>query len=140
MAYDVGGGEADGAEAFDALQLADCIGQPAHAIAAGNIDLPRIAADHHPAVLAETGEEHLHLFARGVLRFVEDHEGIGQRAPAHEGDRRNLDLSACQPPLDLFGRHAIVERIVKRAQVGIDLLFHVAGQEAQLLARFDCGA
>ena len=136
MADHVGGGEADGAETIDALQLAYRIGQPAHPIAAGNVDLPRIAADYHPAVLAEAGEEHLHLLARGVLRFVEDDEGIRQRAAAHEGDRRDLDFARGQPPLDLFGRHAIVERVVQRAQVGIDLFLHVTGQEAQLFARF----
>ena len=128
------------AETVDAFQLAHSIGETAHAAAARNVDLPWVSANDHAAILAEAGKKHLHLFARGVLRFVEDDEGIGQRASAHEGDRRNLDLSACQPPLDLFGRHAIVERIVKRAQVGIDLLFHVAGQEAQLLPCFDGGA
>jgi hypothetical protein len=95
-----------------------------------------IAADHHAAVLAEAGEEHLHLRGRGVLRFVQDHEGVRQGAPAHEGDRRDLDLAAGHAPFDLFGRHAIVERVVKRAQVGIDLFLHVAGQEAEPFARF----
>ena len=40
-------------------------------------------------------------------------------------------------PLDLFGGQAIIKRIVNRAEIGIDLLLHVAGQKAQPLARFD---
>ena len=106
------------------------------AIAAGDVDLPRVAADHHAGVLAEAGEEHLHLLARGVLRLVEDDEGIGERAAAHEGDGRDLDLAAGDAAFHLFGRHAVVERVVERAQVRVDLVLHVAGQEAQLLARF----
>ncbi len=42
--------------------------------------------------------------------------------------------------LDLLGRQHVVERVVQRAQIGIDLLAHVAGQEAEALARFDGGA
>jgi hypothetical protein len=34
------------------------------------------------------------------------------------------------------GRH-VVERVVDRAEIGIDLLLHVAGQEAEPLARLD---
>src|SRR3546814_5250975 len=75
------------------------------------------SSDLHPAVLAEAGEEHLHLFARGVLRLVEDDEAVCQRAPAHEGDRRDLDLARCQPPLDLFGRHAEIGRASCRERV-----------------------
>src|SRR3546814_4785553 len=48
------------------------------------------------AVLAEARQRHLHLHRRGVLRLVEDDEGIRQRAPAHEGERRHLDLAVGQ--------------------------------------------
>lgn len=39
--------------------------------------------------------------------------------------------------MQLGGRNHIVERIVQRLQIGIELLLHVARQETQLLARFD---
>ena len=39
--------------------------------------------------------------------------------------------------LDLVGGHHVVERVVERAQIGIDLLAHVAGQEAEALAGLD---
>ena len=62
-------------------------------VAAGNIDLFGIAANHHPAILAKAGQEHLHLLARGVLCFVENDKSICQRATAHKGNRGNLDLA-----------------------------------------------
>ena len=37
------------------------------------------------------------------------------------------------------GQH-VVERVVERAKIGIDLLLHVAGQEAEPLAGLDRGA
>ena len=101
------------------------------------VDLARIAGDDHPRVLAEPGEEHLHLHRRGVLRLVEDDDGVGQRAAAHEGERRDLDHAGLQAALDLVGRHHVVERVVERAKIGIDLLAHVAGQEAEPLAGLD---
>ncbi|VVT12160.1 hypothetical protein ERY430_60200 [Erythrobacter sp. EC-HK427] len=135
MAHHIGDGEARDADPLDAFEPLDRIGEAAHPVAAGDIDLPRVAAHHHAAVLAEAGEEHLHLFLRGVLRFVENDEGIGQCPPAHKGDGGDFDFAAGQPPLDLFGRHRIIQRIVERPQVRIDLLLHVAGQEAELFAR-----
>ena len=39
----------------------------------------------------------------------------------------------------LVEAHQVVERVVQRPQVRIDLLREVAGQEAQPLARFDGG-
>ena len=136
MADNVGSGEANGAETIDTFQLTHCIGEAAHPVAARNVDLPWVSANDHAAILAEAGKKHLHLFARGVLRFIEDDEGVGQCASAHEGDRRNLDLTGSQPPLNLFGRHAVVKRVVERTQIGIDFFLHIAGQEAELFTGF----
>src|SRR3546814_4966049 len=73
VAHDVGGGEADHRDALDPLQPRGRIGEPGGGDPAGQIDLARIAADHHPAVLAEARQEHLHLRGRGVLRRSEEH-------------------------------------------------------------------
>src|SRR5688500_17725232 len=70
VADNVGGSEADHADAFDPAQAGDRVDQPAVGVAAGDVDLLRVAADHHAAVLAETGQEHLHLLAGGVLPLV----------------------------------------------------------------------
>ena len=77
---------------------------------------------------------------RGVLGFVENDEGIGQRAAAHESQRGDFDDAGFKVLFHLVGREHIVERIIERAQIGIDFLAHVAGQEAQALASFDRGA
>ncbi|VXC42365.1 hypothetical protein SPHINGOT1_10124 [Sphingomonas sp. T1] len=140
VADDVADGEAAHRDALDPLQTADRIGQTRGGDAAGDVDLLGIAADHHPAVLAEAGEEHLHLRGRRILRLVEDHERVGQRPAAHEGDRCDLDLAARDAAFDLLGGEAVVERIVQGTEIGVDLLLHVAGKEAQPLARLDRGA
>src|SRR6185312_7850406 len=103
----------------------------------GEIHLVRVAADDHPAAHSEAGQKHFHLQRRGVLRFVEDDEGVVERATAHEGERRDLDLARGNPALDLLGRQHVVERIVERAEIGIDLLLHIAGEEAEPLAGLD---
>jgi len=53
-----------------------------------------VAGDHRLGAKAEAGQEHLHLLGGGVLRLVEDHEGVVERAPAHEGERRHFDRAA----------------------------------------------
>ena len=40
----------------------------------------------------------------------------------------------------MIARQHIVQRVIERAQIGIDFLAQIAGQEAQPLARFDRGA
>src|SRR5471030_1974048 len=46
------------------------------------VDLRDVAGDHGLAAEADPGQEHLHLLDGGVLRLVEDDEGVVQRAPA----------------------------------------------------------
>src|SRR5688572_21035233 len=65
VAHHVGGAEAAHADALDTGQPGHRIDQAAVGVAAGDVDLPGVAAHHHPAVLAEAGEEHLHLLAGG---------------------------------------------------------------------------
>ena len=114
VADDVAGAEADHGDAGDALELADRVGEAGLVAPLGQVDLLGIAADHHAAAHAEAGQEHLHLLRRGVLRLVEDDEGVGERAAAHEGDRRDLDLarrrSAARP-----ARSAACRRARRRA-------------------------
>ena len=88
---------------------------------------------------AQARQEHAHLRDGGVLRFVEDHEAVFERTAAHERQRRDLDHAALDQAIHALRRQHVVQRIVQRSQVRIDLLRHVAGQKAQLLARFDRG-
>src|SRR4029079_2050623 len=139
MAHHVGGGEADDLDTLDAFKLADpVIEAGSHTVR--KVGLMRVAANDHAAAHAEAREEHLHLLRRGVLRLIEDDEGVVQSAAAHEADRRNLDLARRDAALDLLGREHVVEGVVKRAEIGIDLLLHVAGKEPQALDGFARGA
>jgi len=51
------------------------------------IRLGQVARNNGLRVVAQTGDEHLHLLGRGVLRFVHDDKGIVESATAHEGQR-----------------------------------------------------
>ena len=129
-------GDGDAGHAFHRLQRVAHAG----AGAGGEIDLGEVAGDDHAGAFAHAGEEHLHLHRGGVLRFVENDEGMGQGAAAHEGERGDLDLPGAHAAGDLVAGHHVVQRVVERAQVGIDLFLEVAGQEAEAFAGFDGGA
>jgi hypothetical protein len=103
----------------------------------GEVDLGHVARDDGLGAEADAREEHLHLLGRGVLRLVEDHERVVERAPAHEGERCDLDGSPLEGAHHLVVAHEVVERVVQRPQIRIDLLRQVARQEPQLLARLD---
>ena len=63
-----------------------------------------------------------------------------ERSPAHEGERRDLERSLLERLADALEPHQLVERVVERTQVRVDLLGEIAGQEAEPLAGFDRGA
>jgi hypothetical protein len=104
---------------------------------AGEVDLGDIAGDNATGTDAEAGEEHEHLLGGGVLRLVEDDEGIAQRAAAHVGQRGDLDDIAGHEFLQFVSFEEVVEGVVERAEVGKDFFLEVARQEAKGLAGFD---
>ena len=106
-------------------------------LARRQVDLGRVAGDDHLALLAEPREEHLELHRRAVLRLIEDDNGMRERAPAHEGERRDLDHAGGEAALDPLRRQHVVKRVVERPQIRIDLLAHVARQKAEPLAGLD---
>ena len=61
-------------------------------------------------------------------------------APAHVGERGDLDDAALAVLLDVFGGHHVVQRVEERAEVRIDLLVEIAGQKAERFAGLDGGA
>ncbi len=101
------------------------------------IDLGDVARDHGAGAEADSREEHLHLLRRRVLRLVEDDERVVEAPPPHEREGRDLDHAALQQPVGLVLHLEIEDRVVERSQVGLDLLRHVPGEEAQPLARLD---
>ena len=76
--------------------------------------------------------------ARGVLRLVEDDDGVVERAAAHERQRSDLNHARLHVFLKLQGRDHVLEGIVERLQVRVDLVLHVAGKKTELLARLHC--
>ena len=136
VADDVLAAEADEG---DVLHLVEDVAHDdqAGALVGRQVDLGDVAGDDHPRVEAEPGQEHLHLLGAGVLRLVEDHEGVVEGAAAHEGERRHLDHAALEVAVDPVGVEHVVERVEERPQVGVDLGLDVAGQEAEPLAGLD---
>src|SRR5262245_58827322 len=98
MAHDVALVEVD---ERDALHLADHLHRldEARRAPGRQIDLRDVARDDRLRSEAEARQEHLHLLRRGVLRLVEDDEGVVERAAAHERDRRHFDRSALEQTL-----------------------------------------
>ena len=103
------------------------------------VDLGDVAGDDHARAEPEPGEEHLHLLGRRVLRLVEHDERVVQGAAAHVGERGDLDGAGREQLRHQLGIHHLVERVVQRAQVGVDLVGQRAGQEPEPLARLDRG-
>ena len=55
------------------------------------VDLRLVSGHNGLRTEANSREEHLHLFARRVLCFVEDDERVGKCPATHERKRRDLD-------------------------------------------------
>src|SRR5690606_28492188 len=101
-------------------------------------DILRAGAGYQLArAFAQKVQDLLHLHGRGVLRLVQDDEGIRERPATHEGQRRDLDPLFLDQLLHLLGGQEVVQRVVERLHVRIDLLLHVAGQEAEPFAGLD---
>src|SRR6266542_2233325 len=135
MPHDVTLVEVDERDALDVAEDLARHHEPGSRV--GEVDLRDISRHDRLRTVAEPGEEHLHLWRRGVLRLVEDDEGLVQRAPAHVRERRDLDLAALLRAGEALGWHEVVERVVERPQVRVDLLLKVAREEPKPLPRLD---
>ena len=98
------------------------------------IDLGHVARDDHLGIDAEAGEEHFDLMLGGVLRLVEDDDGVAQRAAAHEGQRGDLDHVVLHVFAQAGRGDHLLEGVVEGLEIGVELVFHLAGQEAEFLA------
>lgn len=135
MAHDIFLIELDDAYPFD-------VPEPLHRIAQTGllgrrqVDLGHVTRHNHLPPYTESGKEHFQLESGRVLRLIEDDHRIGECASAHESKRGYLD----GPFLHIFrqfgSRDHVLQRIVKRLQVRVDLLFHIARQETEFLPCF----
>ena len=72
-----------------------------------------------------------------VLRLVQDDKGAVEGPAPHEGQGRDLYDPFFKEGLQLLVRDHVLQRIVKRLHVGIELLLEVSRQKAQVLPRLD---
>src|ERR1700740_3430951 len=117
-------------ESFDRLEDLDRLNQST-AARVRQIDLRDVAGDHCFRIETQPGDEHLHLFRRGVLRLVHDYERIIERAAAHERDRRDLDYIFLEVTIDLLRIQHVVKRVIEWPQVRIDLVLQRSGEKTQ---------
>ena len=128
MTHHVTGGQGAEGDVLDAIENLGDLSQPA-AHSTGKVDLGNVARHHHLGTESEPGEEHLHLLRGRVLSLVEDDEGVVQGAASHVGQGRHLNGAGGQEFRYRVGIHHVVQRIVKRSHVGIDLVIEGAWQE-----------
>ena len=138
MADDVFAGEGVEIQPFYVAQFFACVFQAGFDVA-WEVDLADVAGNDGFCTEADTGQEHFHLFGRGVLRFIQNHIRAVERAPAHVSERGDFDQAFFHQFGHSVEAHQVVERIVERAQVGVDFLRQIARQEAEFFACFDGG-
>ena len=100
VADDVDVFEVAEADAFYAVEDVEGF-EEAGLLGVGQVGLGEVAGDDGLGVVAEAGDEHLHLFDGGVLGLVHDDEGVVEGAAAHEGERGDLDDVGLEHLVDL---------------------------------------
>ena len=61
------------------------------------------------------------------------------RSAKHKGQWRDFDLATLHRAREALGRHELVQRVIERTQIRIDLLREIARKEAEPLPRLDRG-
>src|SRR5579862_56283 len=138
MADDVFLFERAKSEPWDALEGMERLHETG-AFVYGQVDLGVVAGHHALGIDAQPGQEHEHLLGGGVLGLIQDDEGVVERPPAHVGERGYLDDVPVDMPLYFLRFEHVVEGVIQGPQVGENLLFQVAGQKAERLARLHRG-
>src|SRR5680860_1498563 len=92
----------------------DVLDDPQAALrATGQVDLGDVAGDDLVRAEAESGEKHLHLFRRGVLRLVQDDERVVEGPATHVGQGRDLDGARREQLGDRLGVEHVVQGVVQ---------------------------
>ena len=138
MAHDVLFGESDDRNVLHPFQNGHGLLQSAR-LAFGKIGLRQIARDDHLAPVAEACQKHFHLFAGGVLRFVQNDERVGERPSAHIGKGRDFDDALFHEFCICLEPEHLLKGVVEGAKVWIDLGLQIAREETELFARFHGG-
>ena len=99
----------------------------------------RIASNDELAAKAHARKEHLHLLGRCVLSLVKNDEGIVERAAAHIGERSNLNNPLLNEGVSLLHVRHVEERVVERANVGVELLLEGSRKVTEGFSSLDDG-
>ena len=73
------------------------------------------------------------------MRLVEDDEAVVERAPAHEGERSDLDDPAVDKVVGALHVGHVEKRVIERADIGVDFLVDRTRQKAEVLPRLNDG-
>jgi len=103
------------------------------------VDLRFVAGNDGFGTDPQSRQEHEHLFGGGVLCFIENDERVVQSAPAHVGQRGDFDHGLLHVLLNVLRGHHVMQRVVKRTEIGGDFFVEIAGQESQRFAGFHGG-
>ena len=131
--------EADEGDAVNAGEAAGTVGQTTFD-GIGQVGLGGVACHDHLAALAHAGQEHLHLAAGAVLGFVENDDAVVEGSASHEGEGDDFDDVVLHEAADGGEVHHVVEGVEEWAEVGVDFVAQITGQETEALAGFDGGA
>src|SRR5699024_6121896 len=93
--------------------------------------------DHHFRAEPEPRQEHLHLLGGGVLCLVQNNERIVEGTATHVRQRGYLDRARLQQRGNRIRIDHVVQRVVQRTQVRVDLLVQPTRQVPESLPRFD---
>src|SRR5437588_2139797 len=132
VAHDVAGVEVYETQPVDAIQ--HLVEADETAAAPGHVDLGDVARDHRSGAESDARQEHLHLLGRRVLGLVEDDEAVIKRTATHEGQGGDLDGAPLEQALGPLRFEHVVQGVVERPQVRVDLGHEVARKKAQALA------
>ena len=99
-----------------------------------DVALVDVAVDDADAVLADAGQEGLDLGDRGILRLVEQDEGVLPGAPAHHLERHHFDVAAFQGDFERPVADALLDGVRDRHGPGREFVLKRAGEEAERTA------
>ena len=103
----------------------------------GEINLAGVARHDRGGSETDPGQEHFHLLAGGVLRFVQNDERVVKGAAAHKGEGRHFNGVPLDVLVHRLETQHFIKCVVEWPQIRVNLLRQVAGQETQALACFD---
>ena len=132
MAHDVALVELDGGNTRDTTKDTLRL-YKARTHVARQIYLTHITSHNHTGTQAQSGEEHLDLGSRSVLRLVENDDSIAQRTTTHIGEWSNLNDVGFKQFTEFSRRYHILQGIIERLQIGIEFILHLTRQKAQFL-------